>query len=158
MPYHRCRARVGSWLRDSVDKHRAGDVEVSSGRRFHVKRLGRNAVEALSCIRLQGTGRERALPLLFSLLVEDDNGRPLLGAAFVALPIEDRRLLLTALIERNRSIFGIPTAGHATDLLRLRSATAAELDDIAWTFINNYLNVDDILVSEMIVAMRSSSA
>ncbi len=151
-------ACVGSLFQDSVGKRRAGDVEVSSGRWFHVKRFNRSAVETLRNARLQGAGPERVLTLLFLLLAEDDGGRPLRGAAFVSLSIEDRRLLLTALIERNRSIFGIPTVGDVTDFLRLRSAVAIELDDIAWTFIDNYLNIENIITSEMIVAMRSSNA
>ncbi len=158
MPYLGWLARVASLFQDSVGKRRAGDVEVSSGRWFHVKRFNRSAVETLRNARLQGAGPERVLTLLISLLAEDDGGRPLLGAAFVSLSIEDRRLLLTALIERNRSIFGIPTVGDVSDFPRLKSAAATELADIAWTFTNDYLNIENIVASEMIVALRSSNA
>jgi hypothetical protein len=109
-------------------------VETPSGRKFRVKRIDAQTVEALRCGR-----RGNALPLLFSLLVVSD---------LPEIPPDDRQHLLATIISGNASIYGIPTATGAPP--------AASLEERAEAFIESYLAIDELVSAEILMASRSS--
>lgn len=136
-----------------------GSVTVeTSSRRLRVRRIDGRAVDALHEARRSGLCAATALPLLFGLLVVDACGRPVQGDAFAQLTTRDRGLLLARIIERNATIFGLSTVRGVVDPARLPDMAEAGIADAAKTFLDRYLDVDDVVSAQIIAATRSSNA
>lgn len=139
-------------------RFRAATVETSSGLRLRVKGVDRKTVEVLRAAHRAGLHASAALPFLLGLLVEDGRGRPLRATTLERLPTSDQGRLLSAVMKKNAAIFGVATMRKATDPAELPVAPAARLGEIARTFIDSYLAVDEMVGAQIITALRSSSA
>jgi hypothetical protein len=118
-------------------------VEAPSGRKFRIKHIDAKVVGALRRARPAS-----ALSLLFSLLVESEAG---LSLRTSRIPLDDRRHLLSALIDGNASIYGIATVDDATE-------SATNLEDKALAFVDAYLSVEEMVSAQILTATRSSTA